>query len=155
MDEVGDRSRDLFIPNAEDVLVMIIYWIYLTGSSQFACGNVVVLLLKFMVIGHGNLRIVGHLKVHVSVLVEPSQLFFPLLPLQPVAHADDGHDDQGSYDGSGDGRSDVGWLRTVVMVAIGVFIDAVGVPLGAVSVKIAAAPHAILVVALRIVAHQL
>jgi hypothetical protein len=91
--------------------------------------------------------------MHVSILIQPSQLLLSLLPLESVAHADDGHDDQNSYDGSGDGRPDIGWLCTVVIVAIAVFIDAIGVPLGAVSIEIAAATHTILVVALRIVTH--
>ena len=151
--KIGDRSRDLFVANAKNMLIMMLYWIDLTGSSQLAGRYVLILLLKFILIGHGNLRIVGHLKMHVPILIQPSQLLFFLLSLHPVAHADDGHDYQDSYDGSDDGCTNIGWFRTVVIVAIGVFIDAVGVPLWTVSIKITAAAHTILVVALSIVTH--
>lgn len=68
---------------------------------------------------------VSHLKMNIPVLVKPSQLLLSLLSLQSVAHADNDHDDQNSYDGSSDGRTDIGWLCTVVIIAIGVFIDAI------------------------------
>ena len=123
--KVGERSRDLFVADSENVLIMRLDWIDLTSFSQFAPWCARIFLLQSSLISVGNLRIVGHLKMHVAVLIKTSQFLLSLFSFESVADADDGHDDQDSNDGSGYGCPYIGWFRTIVIVAIGVFIDAI------------------------------
>ena len=93
--------------------------------------------------------------MHISIFIQFLQLFISFLPLKSIANAKDQDYEQSSYYWSKNCSCNISWFCSIVIVAIGIFIDSVRIPLWTISIKIAASACAVLIITLRIVSHSI